>query len=82
MYVHSSRFPTSAPNSRGQSATTPWGLRRVAPSSASVLGFSYVELDPASQVARYFDVNGKQVEVAVGGSANGDDVDTAAGGDE
>ncbi|MGW9048388.1 putative ATP-grasp-modified RiPP [Streptomyces lydicus] len=82
MYVHLTRFPTGAPRSQDDAAATPWGLRRMTASPAVAPGYAHVELDPATQAARFFDADGGPVEMKVRGSANGDDVDPGTYGDQ
>ncbi|MFH8717675.1 putative ATP-grasp-modified RiPP [Streptomyces zaomyceticus] len=81
MYVHLTRFPTSAPRAQNAAAATPWGLRHMTASPAVTRGYFRVELDPASQTARFFDSGGGPVEIKAHGSANGDDVDPGTYGD-
>ncbi|MGW0865350.1 putative ATP-grasp-modified RiPP [Streptomyces sp. NPDC002611] len=59
MFNYKDRFPTGSPLPQGHPTAPPWGLRRIAPYPAvESPDYASVELDPATQTARYFDASG------------------------
>ncbi|MFI9718552.1 putative ATP-grasp-modified RiPP [Streptomyces sp. NPDC052396] len=72
MFNYSDRLPTGTPLPQGHLTAAPWGLRRIAAyPPVEVPQYHRVELDAATQTARYLDANGAVVMAPGHGTSSG-----------
>jgi putative ATP-grasp target RiPP len=72
MFSYAERFPTGDPLPQGQTAPTPWVLGRIAPYPPfEAVPYGRVELDPATQTARYSTTDGTPVIRLTGDPGHG-----------
>ncbi|MDV9189569.1 putative ATP-grasp-modified RiPP [Streptomyces sp. SR27] len=63
-------------------AVQPWGMGRLAPYPHTIeFPFARTEIDPDSQVTRYFDADGRRVEMGTHGTNNSTSSSTSTGAD-
>ncbi|MEU6611518.1 putative ATP-grasp-modified RiPP [Streptomyces shenzhenensis] len=71
MFVHSDRLPTASPLPSGARTLTPWGVSRMAPYPTMAPGYAHAELDPATQITRFFSSTGQIMEMPGHGTSTG-----------
>ncbi|MGC9441626.1 putative ATP-grasp-modified RiPP [Streptomyces sp. WG5] len=71
MFAHSDRLPTGTPLPSGTLTPVPWGVRRMAPYPSPAPGYARALLDPATQTTRYFDADGRVMEMGGHGTSTG-----------
>ncbi|MGA5063307.1 putative ATP-grasp-modified RiPP [Streptomyces sp. NPDC054932] len=72
MFNYADRIPTGSPLPQGHLTPAPWGLRRLAPyPAADAPGHVRVELNPVTQMGRYFDPAGVVVMSPGHGTSSG-----------
>ncbi|MFK0190866.1 putative ATP-grasp-modified RiPP [Kitasatospora sp. NPDC090308] len=73
MFVHAERFPTGSPLPQGRPTPAPFVLGRIAPYPPFRGGpaVGRITLDPASQTARYFGLDGEPLMTPEHGTSSG-----------
>ncbi len=72
MFAHSDRFPTGSPLPQGHLTPAPWILGRLAPYPPfEQAAYGRIELDPETQTARYFGVDGAPMMAPGHGTSSG-----------
>ncbi len=71
MFNHADRFPTGPALPSGVVTPRPWALRLLRPYPDAPAEYARVELDPATQTARYVDEAGQPVMMPKHGTSTG-----------
>jgi len=79
MFNNADRFPTGPALPSGIVTVGPWALRRLRPYPDAPVEYVRVELDPATQTARYLDEAGLPVTMAKHGTSTGTSPVTGTG---
>jgi putative ATP-grasp target RiPP len=79
MFNYTDRFPTGPALPNGIVTPRPWALGRLRPYPDVPVEYGRVELDPATQIARYLDAAGQPVMMPKHGTSTGTSPVTGTG---